>query len=51
MGLIQHPSHQDKRGFSDSFYYLGFTYSFISFFSDSTDKLTIGANTASLTQF
>ena len=47
-GLSQHPSHQDKRGFSDSFYYLGFTFTLLSLFlAIAFDKLTIGANTAS----
>ena len=47
-GWSQHPSHQDKRGFSDSFYYLGFTFTLLSLFlAIAFDKLTIGANTAS----
>ena len=47
-GVSQHPSHQDKRGLSDSFYYLGFTFTLLSLFlAIAFDKLTIGANTAS----
>jgi hypothetical protein len=55
-GWSQHPSHKDWRGFSDSFYYLGFTFTLISlFFAIASEKLFISANTtdfnASLTFF
>lgn len=47
-GWSQHPSHKDKRGFADSFYYLGFTFTLLSLFlAIAFDKLSIDANTAS----